>query len=232
MKASRPTPISCHTGPTLCSTCSIENVSCPAGTGVWVVNVLAARTLPTASANGVPRVTSSRTRSTSMNAACPSFACQAAGSYPRARNPRTPPTPRTHSCRSRSSLPPANEPQPLLGVSLGIGQAAAHERDAQLRSRLALVPGEGPEASGIDWHRGVQPELGTEVRDRPLDELGIRGGEPGAGGRRVLRHRSRDDVVKPQELRVRRAGGEPLRRHASQQLDGIVLRAAPQRRVE
>src|SRR5205814_6891571 len=92
MKASRPTPISCHTGPTLCSTCSIENVSCPAGTGVWVVNVLAARTLRTASANGVPRVTSSRTRSTSMNAACPSFACQAAGSYPRARNTRTPPT--------------------------------------------------------------------------------------------------------------------------------------------
>src|SRR5881397_4082113 len=85
MKASRPTPISCHTGPTLCSTCSIENVSCPAGTGVWVVNVLAARTLRTASANGVPRVTNSRTRSTSMNAACPSFACQAAGSYPRVR---------------------------------------------------------------------------------------------------------------------------------------------------
>src|SRR5216117_4534578 len=57
MKASRPTPISCHTGPTHCSTCSIENVSCPAGTGVWVVNVLAARTLRTASAHGVPRVT-------------------------------------------------------------------------------------------------------------------------------------------------------------------------------
>src|SRR2546426_7504803 len=38
-------------GPMHCSTCSSENVSCPAGTGVWVVKTLVARTRRTASAN-------------------------------------------------------------------------------------------------------------------------------------------------------------------------------------
>src|SRR3989441_10460444 len=77
-----------------------------------------------------------------------------------------------------------------------------------------------------------QSELGTEVRDRPLDGLGIRGGEPGAGGRRVLRGRGGDGVVQAQERRVRRAGGEPRGIDPPQQLDGIVLGAAPERRNE
>src|SRR6266699_3321029 len=128
-------------------------------------------------------------------------------------------------------LPPV-EPQSLVRVSLRIEQADADQWDAQVRSGLALVPREEPEASGINWHRGVQPELGAEVRDRPLDELGIRGGEPRAGGACFARGRGGDDVVEPQKLRVRRAGREPLRHHPPQQLDGIVLGAAPQRRIE
>src|SRR3989442_11142489 len=66
------------------------------------------------------------------------------------------------------------------------------ERDAQVRRRLALVAGEDAETPGVDRHRGMQPELGAEIRDRPVDELGIRGGEPGAGGRRVARGRGGD----------------------------------------
>src|SRR2546422_7600837 len=62
----------------------------------------------------------------------------------------------------------------------------------------------------------MQPELGAEIRDRPVDELGIRGGEPGAGGRRVARGRSGDGVVQAQELGVRCAGGEPRGVDASQ----------------
>src|SRR5216684_301458 len=302
MNASRLTPISCHTGPTHCSTCSIEKVSCPAGTGVWVVKVLVARTLRTASANGVPRVTSSRTRSTSMNAACPSFACQAAGSYPRVRSTRTPPTPRTHSWRSRRSGPPAysrwdsprsagsfccrsvsssrigtrptmtrhapmlterpdsrtvarqgsplgprtgssgvaatsnrssaSSCQPLIGVSLGIEQTNADQRDAQVRRRLALVSGEDAEAPRIDGNRSVQPELGAEVCDRSIYRLGIRSGEPGPRGCRILRGGGDDGVVQLQERRVGRAGGEPRGIDTAQQLDGIVLGATPQRGIE
>jgi len=129
-------------------------------------------------------------------------------------------------------LLPSIEPQSLVGVSLGVEQADADERNAQVRRRLTLVPGEDPEASGIDWNRGVQPEFGAEVRDRPLDELGMRRGEPGAGGACFARGRGGDDVVEPQKLRVRRAGREPFRRHPPQQLDGIVLGPAPQRRIE
>ncbi len=78
----------------------------------------------------------------------------------------------------------------------------------------------------------MQPELGAEIRDRPVDELGIRGGEPGAGGRRVARGRGGDGVVQAQELGVRCAGGEPRGIDASQQLDGIVPGEVPQRRIE
>ena len=60
----------------------------------------------------------------------------------------------------------------------------------------------------------------------------MRSGEPGAGGRRVLRGGGCDGVVEPQELGIHRAGGEPLGRHLSQQLNGIVLGATPQRRIE
>jgi hypothetical protein len=67
------------------------NMSCPAGTGVWVVKTLSARTRAMASSGSTPRRTCSATRSVSMNAAWPSLACQAPGSTPRARSTRTPP---------------------------------------------------------------------------------------------------------------------------------------------
>ena len=44
-------------------------------------------------------------------------------------------------------LLPAVQSQPLVGVSSGIEQPHAHERDAQVRGRLALVPGEDAEAA-------------------------------------------------------------------------------------
>src|SRR5207253_9348399 len=78
-------------------------------------------------------------------------------------------------------LPPV-EPESLVRVSFGIKQAHTHEWDAQVRRRLTLVPREHAEASRVDRDRGVQPELGAEVRDRPIDGLGMRCGEPGAGG--------------------------------------------------
>src|SRR5579862_5741619 len=52
----------------------IGNASCPAGTGVCVVKRLVARICSAASSNVWPCWTSSRTRSRSMNAVCPSFA--------------------------------------------------------------------------------------------------------------------------------------------------------------
>ena len=52
--ASRSIPISSQIGPAQASSCSTEKASCPAGTGVWVVKTLCARTWRTASSKGVP----------------------------------------------------------------------------------------------------------------------------------------------------------------------------------
>src|SRR5439155_324914 len=71
-------------------------------------------------------------------------------------------------------LLPSVEPQSLVRVSLDIEQADADQWEAQVRRRLALVPGEHADASGIDGNLG-----------EPSDPLG-EGGEGGEGGTAVL----------------------------------------------
>jgi hypothetical protein len=66
---SRLTPSSSQMPPEQRARSSNVNVSCPAGTGVCVVNTLRARTWRVASSNGTLRAVNSRTRSTIMNAA-------------------------------------------------------------------------------------------------------------------------------------------------------------------
>ena len=101
--AGRPSPS--RSGPAISRTRSAANRSLPAGTGVWIVKTLSARTRSQAASRSSPPATSSRARSASMNAEWPSFRCQTAGSMPRARSTRTPPTPRTSSWWSRISRP-------------------------------------------------------------------------------------------------------------------------------
>ena len=77
---SRSTPISSQTGPVQASSCSAAKASWPAGTGVWVVKTLWARTsLHRLVVARCPGHVSSRTRSIIMNAAWPSLACQTDG---------------------------------------------------------------------------------------------------------------------------------------------------------
>src|SRR5438874_2586372 len=103
MNSSRVIPSTFQNGPVTCSTCALVNTSCPAVTGVCVVNTLLLRTWSFASARVTPSSSNSRSRSMYMNAACPSLACQISGLMPSARSTRTPPTPSTHSCLSRHS---------------------------------------------------------------------------------------------------------------------------------
>ena len=129
-------------------------------------------------------------------------------------------------------LLPAVQSQPLVGVSSGIEQTHTHERHAEVGGRLALVPGQDAETAGVDGNGGVQAKLGAEVGDGPRDGLGVRRGEPGAGGRGVPCRGGDDGVVQAQERGVGRAGGESRGIDPAQQLDGIVLGAAPQRRIK
>ena len=79
----------------------------PAGTGVWVVKTVPARTACSASGNDSPcDSVSSRIRSTPWKPACPSLAWKTSGagvpvSWQYARRARTPPMPSSISWRSR-----------------------------------------------------------------------------------------------------------------------------------
>ena len=89
------------------STSGKGNASWPAGTGVWVVNTVEARTWASAASKLAPCSMWSQIRCRATKAACPSFRCQTAGSMPIALSALTPPRPRTISCwRRRSWLPP------------------------------------------------------------------------------------------------------------------------------
>ena len=94
--------------PAMCvSTSGNGNASWPAGTGVWVVNTVEARTCASAASKLAPCSMWSQMRCRATNAACPSFRCQTVGSMPIALSALTPPRPRTISCWSRRSwLPP------------------------------------------------------------------------------------------------------------------------------
>ena len=87
------------------------NRSMPAGTGVWVVKTVPARTACSASSNVSPVLTSSRIRSTPRKPAWPSLVWNTSGSVPPvsrvyARTARTPPTPASSSWSRRCSLLP------------------------------------------------------------------------------------------------------------------------------
>jgi hypothetical protein len=84
-----------------CVTRSNGNASLPAATGVCTVNTVLAATSSRAWSKGMPSATSSRQRSSAMNAECPSFMCQEVGAMPSARSMRTPPMPRTISWAMR-----------------------------------------------------------------------------------------------------------------------------------
>src|SRR5450759_769964 len=86
------------------------NLSIPAGTGVWVVNTVPARTTSRASSKVRPAAVSSRIRSTPWKPACPSLVWNTSGAAvpemaQNARTARTPPMPSSISCSSRWSLP-------------------------------------------------------------------------------------------------------------------------------
>lgn len=94
------------------ATSSLSKRSMPAGTGVWVVNRVPARTASSALEKSAGAVsTSSRIRSMPRNPACPSLVWKTSGagcpvSRQNTRSARTPPMPSSISWSSRCSLPP------------------------------------------------------------------------------------------------------------------------------
>ena len=98
-------------GPKWRATSSRSKRSIPAGTGVWVVKTVPARTASSAASKSRPSSDSSAIRSRPRNPACPSFVWNTSGcawpvSRQYVRTARTPPMPSSISWSSRCSLPP------------------------------------------------------------------------------------------------------------------------------
>ncbi len=54
----------------------------------------------------------------------------------------------------------------LLEIALAVEQPHRDERNVQIARRLAMVPGQDAEPSGVNWQAFMKAELGTEVGDQ------------------------------------------------------------------
>ena len=73
---------------------------------------------------------------------------------------------------------PAVDPDALVEVACAIEDADSDERDAEVGGCLAVVAGEDAQAAAIDRDGAVKAELGAEVGDRFVAEVGVGFGEP------------------------------------------------------
>ncbi len=69
----------------------------------------------------------------------------------------------------------------LAEVAASVEEADAGKGQGRIGCRLAVVAGQDPEAAGVDLHRLVDAELGTEVGDRSGQLALMRVRVPGVG---------------------------------------------------
>ena len=105
-KSSQAIPRASRDRSTYLRTSSGSKTSFPAGTGVWVVKIVDARTTASASSSESPSSMKTRSRSSARKAAWPSFMWKTVGLRPSKSSARTPPTPSSSSCLIRSSRSP------------------------------------------------------------------------------------------------------------------------------
>ncbi len=145
-------------GPKCRATSSRSKRSMPAGTGVWVVKTVPARTASRAESKSRPSSASSAMRSRPRKPACPSLvwktsgcACPVSRQY--VRTARTPPMPSSISCSSRCSLPPPysrsvtpRSPGSFSSTSESSSSSGTRPtRACQTRARSDLPPGSARE---------------------------------------------------------------------------------------
>ena len=131
----------------------------------------------------------------------------------------------------RVFLPPV-ETQMLVEVALRVEETDPHERNPQIRCRLAMVSREHAESTGVDRYGVVQPELGAEIRDRPIDDVRVMVGKPGILVGALAVDLPHEPIVQLEEFRISRDGTQALGMDAPQQHDRIVPGEVPQRLVD
>jgi hypothetical protein len=214
----------------------------PAGTGVWVVNAVRARTSCSASSKpAAPSAASSRAASSAANAAWPDVdAPDLRGDVlvaDRHRDRQRLAAVGIVDEHGRRALGVGRDPELLLpaGVVDALAEVAAavhepdrDERQAVVGGLLEDVAGERAEAAGVDRERAVEAVLGREVGDRALG-AGDRvvGGAREVGADAVLERRRAGE-----QALVGRGGDEPRGVGLLQELDGVLGDAVPAVGVE
>ncbi len=120
----------------------------------------------------------------------------------------------------------------LLEVPLGVEDADADERHAQVAGALQVVARQDAEAAGVDGQALVQAELHREVRDRARPQgRGVQGG-PAVVVFQILREPA-EPVVDPRvQGRLLGDGLELLGRDPGEELDRVMVRLVPELDVE
>ena len=129
-------------------------------------------------------------------------------------------------------LLPAVEPDPLVEVTAAVEDSDADDRHAEIGRGLAVIAGQHTQATRINGHGMVNPELGAEIGDWPVAELGIFLREPGEVGRLLALVPLHHAVVQLEEARVGGALREPLRVERVQHAERIVPVPLPEMFVE
>ena len=120
----------------------------------------------------------------------------------------------------------------LVEVPVAIEDADANQGHAQVRSRLAVVARQHPQAARVDRYGVVHAELGAEVRDRLRAMLGPGGREPGAGTGLLVPEPAHHPVIQRRDVRVEGGGLKPLRGHLVEELQRIVSDGMPETFVD
>ena len=126
-------------------------------------------------------------------------------------------------------LLPAVGVERLAEVALGIKQADADQRDAQVAGALEVVAGQDAEAARVDRQALVEAELGREVGDRAGPEAAGVDRGPGPRVLEVFREAA-EGVIDP---RVEHDVGDPLEGVGRleirvEELDRVVVGLAPE----
>ena len=129
-------------------------------------------------------------------------------------------------------LLPAVGVERLAEVALGVQQADADQRDAQVAGALEVVAGQHAQAARVDRQALVQAELGREVRHRPgPQDRGV--DRPPAIGVLEVLGQPAEGVVDPRvERHLRRPPLELVDRQPLEELDRIVVDLPPERGVQ
>jgi len=121
-------------------------------------------------------------------------------------------------------------PQRLAEVPVGVQQADADQRHAEVGRRFQVVAGEHPESARVQRDAGVQPELEREVGDQHVAGV-IEVGEPGGGAQIPVQPLG--DASDLGDIALVGCGGvQPGLGHAAQQGGGVARHLLPQLDIE